>query len=41
MPQADALQCEYTGLGEEHADAGNQFIPVRKTINTVELTGPI
>ena len=41
MPQADTLQYEYTGLGEEHADACNQFIPVRKTINTVALTGPI
>ena len=29
MSQADTLQYTYIGLGEEHADAGNQFIPVR------------
>jgi hypothetical protein len=29
MSQADTLEYEHRGLGEDHADAVNQFIPVR------------
>jgi hypothetical protein len=29
MSQADTLEYKHRGLGEDHADAVNQFIPVR------------
>jgi hypothetical protein len=37
--QADTLQYEYRVITEEHADAGNQFIPVRTS--TSEHTSSI
>ena len=37
--EADTLQYEYRGLGDAHADAGNQFIPV--TTRSSEHTSSI